>query len=299
MKVLIAGSSGLIGSAVSDELRQKAHEVVPLVRRTPRAGERQWDPGAGVLDPQVFEGIDAVISVGGAGIGDKRWSDERKRVIYDSRVDSTRLLAATMADLDVKPSVFVSASAIGVYGQRGDEVLTETSPPGDPEDDFLVRVVLAWEAATEPASSAGIRTVMSRTGLVLDEHGGALGRMLLPYKLGLGGRLGSGDQWWSWVTLHDVARALVFLTTSDLAGPVNLVAPSPVTNADFVTSLGRVLHRPTLIPVPRLALDVILGRELATALVFTSERVMPERLVEAGFTFEHEDVDGALESVLG
>lgn len=293
MRILISGSSGLIGTALIDRLRRQGHEVVPLVRSNPDPGEAVWDPSSGRLDPTVFDGIDAVINLNGVGVGDARWTDDRKQLILDSRTGPTGLLATTLAGLASPPSVFLSASAIGIYGERGDEVLTERSAPG-PQDDFLVRVTEAWEAAATPAAAAGIRTVTLRTGIVLDEDGGALGRMLLPFKLGIGGRLGSGKQWWSWIGLEDEVRAIIHLLTSELAGPVNLTAPQPVTNREFTDALGEALHRPTVLPVPRFALEALLGRELANAVAFTSARVLPERLLDDGFQFTHEEVEAAL-----
>lgn len=298
MRILIGGSSGLIGSALVEHLGAGGHDVVRLVRRAAHGeNELEFSPSDGILDPGVFDGVDAVVNLGGAGIGDKRWSDERKRLILESRTETTSLLAETMAGLTVKPSVFVSSSAIGYYGERGDEVLTEESGPGG-ADDFLVQVTTAWEAAAQPAADAGIRTVHPRTGIVLDDDEGALGKMLLPYKLGVGGKLGSGKQWWSWISLEDEVRALTHLIDSDLEGPVNLTAPNPVTNAEFTKALGDVLNRPTILPTPRFGLEVLLGKELAEALVFTSARVLPEKLTNSGFVFAHSSVTEALRATL-
>jgi uncharacterized protein (TIGR01777 family) len=258
----------------------------------------RWDPATGDLDPAAFDGVDAVINLSGAGVGDRRWTAERKAEIVDSRVNPTRLLAETMADLPQRPEVFLSSSAIGFYGDRGDAVLTESSGPG-PADDFLVRVTTEWEAAAEPAVGAGIRTVHLRTGIVLDEDAGALGRMLLPFKLGIGGRLGDGEQWWSWISLEDEIRAITHLLTSPLDGPVNLTAPRPATNAEVTKALGAALGRPTLLPVPGFALDLLLGKELAQALAFTSARVLPERLLADGFEFRHQDLGAGIAAALG
>lgn len=298
MRVVVAGAGGLIGSSLLGVLASEGHEAVRLVRRAPGSGEIEWDPARGELDPAALSGADAVINLGGAGIGDERWTRDRKQLILQSRLDVTNLLATTIASVEKPPSVFLSASAIGYYGDRGDELLTEESPAGDSED-FLVRVCEDWEAATVPAARAGVRTVLLRTGLVLDADGGALGKMLLPFKFGLGGRLGSGKQWWSWISLEDEVRAIVYLLTSGLAGPVNLTAPNPVTNADFTSALGDVLGRPTALPVPRKGLEVVLGKQLAAALVFTSARVVPDRLLGDGFAFSTPDLREALSQVLG
>ncbi len=298
MRIVIGGASGLIGTALLEHLIDAGHDVVRLVRRVARNDQEvEWSPADGLLDPAVLTGADAVVNLGGANIGAKRWTEQRKQLIMSSRTDTTRLLAETMAGLDTKPSVFVSASAIGVYGDRGDEELTEASPTG-PLDDFLVEVATAWEAAAAPAKAAGIRTVHPRTGIVLDEDEGALGKMLLPYKLGIGGKLGNGRQWWSWISLHDEVRALTHLIASDLEGPVNLTAPNPVTNTTFTKALGDVLNRPTLLPTPRFALETLLGKELAQALVFTSAKVLPAKLLASGFVFAHPDVRTALDAAL-
>ena len=298
MRILISGSSGLIGSALRRHLTAHAHDVVRLVRSEPAPGEVRWDPATGDLDPAAFDGVDAVVNLSGAGVGDRRWTAERKAEIVDSRGNPTRLLAETMADLPQRPEVFLSSSAIGFYGDRGDAVLTESSGPG-PADDFLVRVTTEWEAAAEPAVGAGIRTVHLRTGIVLDEEAGALGRMLLPFKLGIGGRLGDGEQWWSWISLEDEIRAITHLLTSPLDGPVNLTAPRPATNAEVTKALGAALGRPTLLPVPGFALDLLLGKEVAQALAFTSARVLPERLLADGFEFRHQDLGAGIAAALG
>lgn len=298
MRVLVSGSSGLIGSALRAHLTAAGHEPVALVRREPGPDERFWNPGAGVLDPSVFTGIDAVVNLNGVGVGDRRWTPERKELILDSRIGPTRLLADAMAALPERPEVFVSASAIGYYGDRGDEVLTEGSGAG-PAEDFMVEVTSRWEAATAPAADAGVRTAVIRSGIVLDESGGALGRMLLPFKLGVGGRLGPGDQWWSWITIVDHVRAVIHLLDGDLSGPVNLTAPHPVKNEEFVQVLGSVLKRPTVIPVPRIALHLVLGRDVAEAVAFTSARVLPDRLTTSGFEWVHPEIIPALRATLG
>jgi uncharacterized protein (TIGR01777 family) len=297
MRVLITGASGLIGSALRSSLESDGVDVVSLVRRSPRGDdELLWDPAAGELDPGIVEGFDAVVHLAGAGIGDKRWSAARKREIRDSRIVGTELLAARLASAKNPPRVLVSASAIGYYGDRATAV-TEDDGPADPPD-FLSRVCVDWEAATGPAEDAGIRTVHIRTGIVLAKTGGALAKLLLPFRLGLGGRLGSGQAWWSWISLGDHVRAIRHVIDGDLSGPVNLTSPTPVVNAEFAAALGRVLRRPTLLPVPRFALNTVLGKELADALLFTSARVLPEKLEASGFEFHHPELEQALSAVL-
>jgi len=297
MKIAVTGASGLIGTPLVSSLRNGGYDVVRLVRRDPQTvDEIQWNPAAGTIDTAGLVGTDIVFHLAGAGIGDRRWTESYKQEILDSRVLGTRLLAGALAELDPTPSVMVSASAIGWYGDRGDEVLDETSPLGT---GFLADVVAAWEAAAQPAADAGIRVVHPRTGIVLSKEGGALQRLLLPFRLGAGGRTGPGSQWWSWITLDDGVRALNHLAfSSSLAGPVNLTAPNPVTNQEFVDALGRVLRRPTVLPTPSLALKAILGSELAEALLFQSQRVVPARLLEDGFTFDSPNLDEALQSAI-
>jgi uncharacterized protein (TIGR01777 family) len=270
--------------------------VLRLVRRSSdEPGAVRWDPDAGSIDAGALEGIDGFVHLAGEGIADKRWDAEQKRRILDSRTNGTDLIARTLAALERKPSVLVSASAIGIYGNRGDEVLTETSPPGQ---GFLADVVVAWEKATAPAADAGIRVATARTGIVLSAEGGALAKQLLPFKLGLGGRLGSGEQWWSWITIADEVGALRWLLERDVTGPVNLTAPGAVTNAAFTKALGRALHRPTFLPTPSVAPRLLLGRELADELLYGSQRVAPAVLTERGYPFQHTDIDGALRAVL-
>ena len=297
MEVAVTGSSGLIGSALVRSLEADGHQVVPVVRREPRPGERAvaWDPTGGSIDADALEGVDAVVHLAGEGIAEKRWSAEQKRRILDSRTHGTVLLAGALAGLDRPPAVLLSGSAIGYYGDRGDEVLTEASPPGDI---FLSEVCTAWEAAAQAAVDAGIRTAFLRTGIVLDAGGGALAKTLPLFKLGLGGRLGPGTQWWSWISLEDEVRAIRFLLESDVAGPVNLTGPRPVTNAEFTKALGAVLGRPTVLPVPKLGPKLLLGGELAEQLLFASQRVQPAALEDAGFAFSHPDVEAALRAVL-
>jgi uncharacterized protein len=298
MQIAITGASGLIGSALRDALRADGHTVRPVVRSPSDDPDAVgWDPAAGTVDAARLEGLDAVVHLAGAGIGDKRWSEGRKREIRDSRTAGTGLLARTLAGLERPPAVLVSGSAIGFYGDRGDEVVTELSAPGD---DFLAQVVTAWEAATRPADDAGIRTVCVRTGIVLAGSGGVLPRLALPFRLFVGGRLGSGRQWVSWVTLADEVGAIRFLIDrDDIRGPVNVVAPEPVTNAELATALGAVLHRPAAVPVPAFGPRLLLGREMADELLFASQRVRPAVLVDAGYPFAHTEVTGALTAALG
>jgi uncharacterized protein len=268
--------------------------VVQVVRDPSRAGV-VWDPEGGTIDAAALEGVDAVVNLAGEPIGARRWSDEQKRRILDSRVQGTGLLARTLAALDRPPAVLVSGSAVGFYGDRGDEVLHESSPPGD---DFLSEVVQAWEAAADPAEEAGIRVPRIRTGIVLDADEGALAKMLPLFRFGLGGRFGSGRQWWSWISIVDEVRAIRFLIDGDVRGPVNLVAPSPVTNGELAKALGRVMRRPALLPVPSFGPKLLLGGELADALLFSGQRAEPQVLTAAGFEFRHPDIDAALRAVL-
>ncbi len=297
MRIAVAGAGGLIGSALRPALVAAGHEVVRLVRGAPAGpDEIGWDPAAGEIDAAGLAGIDAAVNLAGAGIGDQRWTEGRKQVLVDSRVGSTSLLARAMAALDPRPDVLVNASAIGYYGDRGDEVLTEEGEPGE---GFLAELCVRWEAATEPAAAAGIRVALLRTGIVLSEEGGALPPMLLPFKLGLGGRMGSGDQYWSWIDVADEVAAIVHVLSGSLAGPVNLTAPNPVRNAEFVDTLGKVLRRPTWFPTPKLALRAVLGPELAQATVFEGQRVIPAKLQADGFEFSYPQLEASLRHVLG
>jgi uncharacterized protein (TIGR01777 family) len=295
--VLVTGSHGFIGGALIPRLRADGHRVLRLVRSAAEGvDDVQWDPDAGTIDAARLEGIDAVVHLAGAGIGDKKWSPERKRLVLESRTRSTGLLARTLVEVRDKPGVLVSGSAIGYYGDRGDEILTEESGPGD---DFLADVVQAWEAAARPAEDAGIRVVNVRSGIVLAPHGGVLKRLLLPFKLGLGGRVGSGDQYMSWITLDDEVGAIAHALVSDaLRGPVNLTAPHPVTNAEFTAALGRAVHRPTLIPTPLAPLKVVYGSELVQSLLLSGQRVSSAKLVSDGYDFHHHELDLALDAVL-
>ena len=296
MDVAVTGSSGFIGTALTAALLDAGHRVRRVVRRAPsQPDEVRWDPEEGTIDIAGLAGVDAVVNLAGEGIATRRWSDEQKRRIRESRTTGTRLISETAAALDPRPAVLISGSGIDYYGDRGDEELTEDSPPGS---GFLPDVCVAWEASTRPASDAGIRTAMLRTGLVLHPGGGALPRMLPLFKLGLGGNFGDGRQWWSWITLDDEIGAILHLLGTDVTGPVNCVAPQPVTNAQFTRTLARVLHRPAAIPVPRLGPAVLLGSELVQSLLYDSDRVLPARLVEHGYRFSHPDLEGALRAVL-
>jgi uncharacterized protein (TIGR01777 family) len=294
VRIAITGASGLIGTALQERLRADGHEVVPIVRREGVPASIFWDPARGRLDPRDLEGLDAVVHLAGESIGDRRWNAEHKRRVLESRRAGTTLLCEALAATSRRPAVLVSGSAVGFYGDRGDEVLTEQSAPGR---GFLTEIVTTWEGATAPAEAAGIRVAHLRTGIVLDRDGGALPKMALPFKLLLGGRLGSGRQWMSWIHLDDEVGAIRFLLEHDVRGPVNATAPTPVTNAVFAKELGRALHRPAVVPVPAFGPRLLLGREMADSLLFISQRALPEVLVSNGFRFEHPDLDEALASI--
>ena len=297
MRILMAGVSGFLGTRLVDRLTADGHQVTRLVRRPPRGSdERQWNPSAAQLDPQLVAESDAVVNLAGAGVGDKRWDAAYQGLIRSSRVDSTTTLAITMAGLPAadRPAVLLNASAVGWYGNTGDRVVEEDSPAGD---GFLADVCRVWEAATRPAEDAGVRVVRLRTGLPLDRAGGLLKPQLLPFRLGVGGRLGNGRQWLPWISMRDWLDALTFLLDrADLAGPVNVVGPAPVTNAEFSRELGRQLHRPAVMWVPALALKIALGGFAHEAL--TSARVLPGVLDRAGFRWTHSDLPGALRAAL-
>lgn len=296
MHVAVTGSSGLIGTALCRALEADGHRVGRLVRR-PAAGpgEISWDPAGGRLDAADLVGVDAVVNLAGAGIGDKRWTDAYRRELIDSRVKGTTLLAETLAAMATPPQVLVSGSAIGYYGERGDTVLTEQSGPGQ---GFLAELCLQWEGATAAAEAAGVRVAHVRTGVVLSASGGALGKMLPLFKFGLGGKMGSGRAYWSWISLADEVGALQFLLDHPLRGAVNLTAPTPATNAELTKALGKALHRPTLLPVPAFGPKLLLGSELADALLFTSARVVPQALLDAGYRFRHPDLAAALRAAI-
>ena len=295
MRILMSGGSGLIGTAVSSRLANDGHTVSRLVRRPAGADEVTWDPAGGLLDPRAFDGCDAVINLSGAGIGDKRWTDEYKRELLASRVETTELLATTMAELDHPPSVFLSGSAVGWYGDRGDERLDELSPPGG---GFLSDLCQQWEASTVAAEKSGIRTVHLRTGIVLSAHGGALRKQLPVFKLGLGGRFGNGHQWQSWISIDDEVGAISHLLASEICGAVNLTAPEPVTNVEFTATLAKALHRPAVIPIPTFGPKLMLGSELVEALLLRGQRVFPTALQRSGYEFRHTSLEAALHDVL-
>lgn len=299
MRIAISGSTGLIGTALTRALRADGHDVVRLVRGEPPFPDAplavRWDPAAGTIEADKLEGVDAVVNLSGRSIGTKRWTDDEKRLLLESRTASTALLAGTLAGLERPPRVFLSGSAIGIYGDGGDEELTETSPPGT---GFLAELCRQWEAATEPAEAAGIRVCHLRTGLVLAPDGGFLDRPVLLTKLFLGGPIGSGRQWWSWIDIDDEVDAIRFLLDHDTAGAVNLVGPSPETNRSFTKALGRVLGRPTLLPAPAFGVRLILGRELADEVVLAGQRVLPRSLEGAGFDFRYDDAEASLRHVL-
>lgn len=295
MNVLISGATGLIGSALVPELEANGHTITRLSRSRSGANTFRWDPSAGTIEGDL-EGTEAVVHLAGESIAQGRWSPDKKRRILDSRVQGTRLVAERIAALSTPPKVMVSTSAVGYYGDRGDEVLTEESTPGE---DFLARVCREWEAAAEPARRAGIRVVHPRLGIVLSPQGGALGTTLPIFKLGGGGKIGSGRQWWSWVTLADVVGSIVHsLTEETVEGPVNVGSPNPMTNAEYTKVLGKVLGRPTILPLPAPAARIMLG-EVADALLLASQRMQPAKLEATGYSFRHPRLEGALRHLLG
>ncbi len=301
MRVAITGSSGLIGTALRRSLEQDGHRVVRVMRHTASAATDRddiitWDLERGVLDPARFVGIDAVVHLAGEGIATRRWNAEQKRRIRESRTKGTALLASALAAADGGPRRLLSGSAIGIYGDRGDQVLSEQSGAGE---GFLAGVVVDWEAAAAPAEEAGLSVAYLRTGIVLDRDAGALAKMLPLFRFGLGGRMGSGRQYWSWISIADEVGAIRFLLERpEVTGPVNLTGPVPVTNGEFTRALGSVLRRPTLFPVPAFGPKLVLGGELADELLFTSARVVPAALEAAGYTFQHGDITAALRAAV-
>ena len=298
MRIAVTGSTGLIGTRLVAELTSDGHEVLRLTRPSSSQvdgdGTVAWDPDTGTIDAGALEGLDGVVHLAGVGIGDARWTTDRKAQILNSRTQGTSLLSRTLAGLDAPPKVLLSSSGVGWYGDTGDRVTDESGPPGD---DFPARVCIAWERETAPAEAAGIRVAHLRTGVVQATEGGALARQLPFFRLGAGGRSGSGRQYLSWITLDDEVRAIRFLLDHELEGPVNLCAPEPVTNATYARTLGRVLHRPTTI-IPMFGPRLLFGRELADSLLLISQRIVPAKLIEAGFDFDHPELEGALRAVL-
>lgn len=294
--IAITGSSGLIGTALRESLAADGHQVVRLVRRPARArDEVEWDPVAGRLEASALDGVAAAVNLAGVGFGDKRWSDRYKAAILESRVAPTQLLSRTLAQLDSPPAVLISASAIGFY-PAGDEAKTEQSPAGD---EYQSSVCVNWEAATKPAEDAGIRVAHIRSGLVMAGHGGILKRTLLPFKLGVGGRIGTGRQYWSWIDLDDEVAAIRFLLDSDISGPVNLTAPNPLPFGNVAKILGKVLHRPSFMAAPTFALKALLGAERVEALLLSGRRVVPDKLLNAGFEFRWPDFEASIRHQLG
>jgi uncharacterized protein (TIGR01777 family) len=294
MRVVVSGASGLLGSALVPVLEADGHEVLRLVRRPPAAaGEIAWDPAAGTIDRVGLAGVNAIVNLSGATIG-RRWTESRKREIRESRVGATSLLARTARELDPPPSVMVTAGGIGIYGDRGDEILTESSTLGST---FLAEVAKAHEEAAEPARDAGARVVAFRQGIVLTAKGGALAKMLTPFKLGLGGRVGSGRQWWSWICLDDVLAGYRFAIGSDLDGPVNLTSPSPATSSQFTKALGRALGRPTVFPLPAVAVRTLFGK-MGEGTLLEGQRALPTRLLDAGFGFAHPEIEDGMRAAL-
>ena len=295
MRIAITGASGLIGSALSTRLRDDGHEVVPVVRRQPSASEIGWSVDERRIDDGAFDDMDAVVHLAGAGIGDKRWTDEYKDEIMSSRTVGTAIVANAVNTAKNPPSVLLSGSAVGIYGASTTATFDDHSPAGT---GFLAEVCEAWESSAAPSQADGTRLVFLRTGIVLSAKGGALKKQLPLFKFGLGGKLGSGDQWQSWIHIDDEVGAIVHLLASEVAGPVNLTAPNPVPQAGFADTLGDVLNRPTFLPIPEFGPKLVLGGELADNLLFTGQNVVPTVLEGDGYTFRHPTLDGALRDLL-
>ncbi len=298
MRILITGASGLIGKALQHSFAGKGYEVLLAGRREPkRENEIQWTVKDGFREEDLarLEGLDAVVHLAGEGIAGLRWTDEKKKAIRDSRVDGTRSLVKTLSELDQKPKVFIAGSAMGFYGDRGDEIMTETSRPGDT---FLAEVCKEWEMESRRAEDSGIRTVLLRTGIVLSKDGGALATMMTPFKFGVGGVIGSGKQWMSWISLDDVVGIVNFaIENENLRGAVNVASPNPVTNEEFTKTLGDVLYRPTFLPLPEFAVNLVFG-EMGDALLIQSTRLEPKRLRDAGYEFKFTSLKSALENAV-
>jgi len=302
MRIVVTGSSGLIGTALVRRLRTEGHQVVRLVRRAPKADDEvRWDPGDGTIDSGGLEGVDAAVHLAGEGIGDRRWTAEQKRRLLESRTLGTTLLSQALADLGTRPTTLVSASGINAYGfDRGDQVLTEADGVGGPKGGgFLADLVRQWEAATASAEAAGIRVVHLRNGIVLSPKGGALARQLPLFKLGLGGRLGGGKNWWSWISLDDEVSAIRHCLEVDaLTGPVNSCAPNPVRGAELAKAIGHALGRPSVLPVPRFGPGLVFGSQMAEEVVFANLRVQPAALLASGFRFAAPEIEPALTAIL-
>jgi uncharacterized protein len=296
-RIAITGATGLIGRALQDSLVADGHRIVRVVR-DPRAatpGDVVWDPEGGTIDAAGLEGVDAVVHLAGEPIGASRWTEATRRRIHDSRQRGTDLLARTLAGLEQRPTVFVSSSAVGIYGDRGSEALTEESSHGD---DFLAEVCVAWEQAADPAREAGIRVVHPRTGVVIAKDGPLIDKVELPFRLGVGGKVGTGRQYVPWISLHDEVAALRFLIDRSIEGAVNLTGPNPATNLELTKALGTVLRRPTLMPIPAFAIRLLYG-EMGETLATVSQRVLPTRLLDAGFAFRHSTILAALSAAFG
>lgn len=298
MHIVISGASGLVGTALQQQLRRDGHTITSLVRTSSTSeNESTWDPYSGSIDVEVLRSADAVINLSGAGIGDRRWSQSYRKTLLESRTKTTSLLASSLATLtaDGKHRTLLNSSAIGIYGDRGDEEVDERSEHGS---GFLADICLDWEAATTPAEQAGVRVVHLRTGIVMSKKGGVLKKLLPLFKLGLGGRLGSGRQWQSWISIDDEVGAIIHLLTADVQGAVNLTAPNPVTNQQFTAALGRAVRRPTFFSVPAFAPKLLVGSEFAEQLLLTGQRVLPTKLEESGYVFTHSTLDEALTALL-
>jgi len=298
MKIIVSGASGLVGARLVPALKSQGHEVVRLVRdhKMTGPGVAFWDPKAGKIDPAALAGCEAAINLAGENIAAGRWNEKRKAAIRESRIDATTTIAKAFASLEPRPKVLVNASAIGYYGSRGDEWLDESSSYGS--GDFLSSVCRDWEAATEPARAAGVRVVMTRFGVILSKDGGALAKMLTPFKLGLGGVIGSGRQYMSWIAIDDIVGSILHsLNPADLSGPVNVVAARPVTNTDFTKTLGRVLSRPTIFPMPAFAAKLAFG-QMGEELLLGGQRVKPAKLEQTGYAFQYPELEAAIRHVL-
>ena len=293
-RVAITGATGLVGTALGAALRARGHEVL-AISRNPGPGGIRWNPSHGEIDLATLEGVDAIVHLAGENLAGSRWTAERKRLLRDSRVAITSWLAESLALLDRKPAVLIAASAIGIYGNRRDEMLDESSAPGD---DFLAELVVNWEAAADAAVQEGIRVVQPRFGIILSPDGGALARMVPPFRLGLGGPMGNGRQWMSWIAIDDIVGGIEHaIATGSLNGPVNFTSPDPVRNADFAHALGAVLHRPAVIPLPAFALRLAFG-EMADVALLASQRVLPTKLLASGYVIRHTKIEAALETIL-